>query len=236
MLFIGAGEMIELCLDHFTAQHPRHITIANRTLERAHVLAHRVNANSVTLNELPEVLARHDIIISCTASPLPILGKGMVERAIKIRKHRPMFMVDLAVPRDIEPEVAQLNDVFLYAVDDLAEVVQQGMDSRQAAATQAESIIETRVHHFMEWVHARETVPTIRALRDHAERQRRQELERALKQLARGDDPEKVMDYLSHALTNKLMHGPTHALNNAEQHERETLEAWLRRLYHLRQE
>jgi glutamyl-tRNA reductase len=160
----------------------------------------------------------------------------MVERAIKIRKHRPMFMVDLAVPRDIEPEVAQLNDVFLYAVDDLAEVVQQGMDSRQAAATQAESIIETRVHNFMEWVHARDTVPTIRALRDHAERQRRQELERALKQLARGDDPEKVMDYLSHALTNKLMHGPTHALNNAEQHERETLEAWLRRLYHLRQE
>lgn len=236
VLFIGAGEMIELCLDHFNAQHPRHITIANRTLERAHVLARRVNANSITLNELPEVLARHDIVISCTASPLPILGKGMVERAIKTRKHRPMFMVDLAVPRDIEPEVAQLNDVFLYAVDDLAEVVQQGMDSRQAAATQAESIIETRVHHFMAWVHARDTVPTIRALRDHAERQRRQELERALKQLARGDDPEKVMDYLSHALTNKLMHGPTHALSNADQDERESLEIWLRRLYHLRQE
>ena len=236
VLFIGAGEMIELCLDHFNAQHPRHITIANRTLERAHVLARRVNANSVTLNELPEILARHDIVISCTASPLPILGKGMVERAIKARKHRPMFMVDLAVPRDIEPEVAQLNDVFLYAVDDLAEVVQQGVDSRQAAATQAESIIETRVHNFMEWVHARETVPTIRALRDHAERQRRQELERALKQLARGGDPEKVLDYLSHALTNKLMHGPTQALSNAGQDERESLEAWLRRLYHLHQE
>lgn len=236
VLFIGAGEMIELCLDHFAAQHPRHITIANRTLERAHILARRVNANSVTLNELPEVLARHDIVVSSTASPLPILGKGMVERAIKTRKHRPMFMVDLAVPRDIEPEVGQLRDVFLYAVDDLAEVVQQGMDSRQAAASQAESIIETRVQHFMEWIQARETVPTIRALRDHAERQRRQEMERALKHLARGDDPEKVMDYLSHALTNKLMHGPTQALSNAEQSEREELESWLRRLYRLHQE
>ncbi len=236
VLFIGAGEMIELCLDHFSAQHPKSITIANRTLERAHVLARRVNANAVTLNELPEVLARHDILISCTASPLPILGKGMVERAIKSRKHRPMFMVDLAVPRDIEPEVGELSDVFLYAVDDLADVVKQGMDSRQAAANQAESIIETRVQNFMEWMQSRDTVPTIRALRDHAERQRRQELERALKQLARGDDPEKVMDYLSHALTNKLMHGPTHALNNVEQDERESLESLLRRLYHIHQE
>ena len=190
----------------------------------------------MTLNELPEVLARHDIVVSCTASPLPILGKGMVERAIKSRKHRPMFMVDLAVPRDIEPEVGELDDVFLYAVDDLAEVVKQGMDSRQAAASQAEHIIETRVQNFMEWLHAREIVPTIRALRDHAERQRRHELERALKHLARGDDPEKVMDYLSHALTNKLMHGPTHALSNADQNERESLEAWLRRLYQLHQE
>ena len=236
VLFIGAGEMIELCLDHFAAQHPKHITIANRTLERAHVLARRVNANSVTLNELPEVLARHDIVVSCTASPLPILGKGMVERAIKARKHRPMFMVDLAVPRDIEPEVSELSDVFLYDVDDLAEIVKQGVDSRQVAALQAETIIETRVHNFMEWMHSRETVPTIRALRDHAERQRRLELERAMKQLARGDDPEKVMDYLSHALTNKLMHGPTHALSNATQDERESLETWLRRLYHLPKE
>jgi len=236
VLFIGAGEMIELCLDHFAAQHPRHITIANRTLERAHVLARRVQANSVTLNELPEVLARHDIVISCTASPLPILGKGMVERAIKARKHRPIFMVDLAVPRDIEPEVSELRDVFLYDMDDLAEIVKQGVDSRQVAALQAETIIETRVQNFMEWMHSRETVPTIRALRDHAERQRRLELERAMKQLARGDDPEKVMDHLSHALTNKLMHGPTHALSNATQDERESLETWLRRLYHLHQE
>ena len=236
VLFIGAGEMIELCLDHFAAQHPKHITIANRTLERAHVLARRVNANSVTLNELPEVLARHDIVVSCTASPLPILGKGMVERAIKARKHRPMFMVDLAVPRDIEPEVSELSDVFLYDVDDLAEIVKQGVGSRQVAALQAETIIETRVQNFMEWMHSRETVPTIRALRDHAERQRRLELERAMKQLARGDDPEKVMDYLSHALTNKLMHGPTHALSNATQDERESLETWLRRLYHLPKE
>ena len=145
-------------------------------------------------------------------------------------------MVDLAVPRDIEPEVSALSDVFLYAVDDLAEIVKQGMDSRQAAAHQAENIIETRVQNFMDWLHSRETVPTIRALRDPAERQRRQELERALKQLARGDAPETVLDYLSHALTNKLMHGPTQALSSAAQDEREALEIWLRRLYHLHQE
>src|SRR5574340_707643 len=131
VLFIGAGEMIELAASHFAAQHPRHITVANRTLERASTLAHRFHGTAVTLNALPDILATHDIIITSTASPLPILGKGMVERAIKARKHRPMFMVDLAVPRDIEAEVAELDDVFLYTVDDLAQVVQDGVANRQ---------------------------------------------------------------------------------------------------------
>jgi glutamyl-tRNA reductase len=233
ILFVGAGEMIELCLDHFCAQHPRQITIANRTVERAQTLARRCGGQSITLNDLPEALHHFDIIVSSTASPLPILGKGMVERAIKARRHRPMFMVDLAVPRDIEPEVVDLPDVFLYAVDDLAHIVQEGMDSRQAAAQQAEAIIETRVRSFMDWMSSREIVPTIRALRDHAERFRRQELERAIRQLARGDDPELVLDYLSKALTNKLMHAPTDALHHITKDEREALELWLRRLYHL---
>jgi len=236
VLFIGAGEMIELCVDHFAAQHPRKITIANRTVERAQTLARRCNASTITLNDLSETLHHYDIIVSSTASPLPILGKGMVERAIKLRKHRPMFMVDLAVPRDIEPEVGELSDVFLYAVDDLAHIVQEGIGNRQAAAQQAEAIIETRVQSFMDWMSSREIVPTIRALRDHAERFRRQELERAVKQLARGDDPAVVLDHLSKALTNKLMHGPTDALHHVEADERDELENWLRRLYRLHHE
>jgi glutamyl-tRNA reductase len=141
VLFIGAGEMIELCASHFAARNPKRITVANRTSERAQALAHRFNGQAITLNELPEQLALHDIVVTCTASTLPILGKGMLERAIKARKHRPIFMVDLAVPRDVEPEVVELDDVFLYSVDDLAEIVKEGLDSRQGAVAQALAVI-----------------------------------------------------------------------------------------------
>lgn len=236
VLFIGAGEMIELCLTHFAAQRPRRIAIANRTVERAQALARKVDAATLTLPELSEALHHYDIVVSSTASPLPILGKGLVERAIRARKHRPMFMVDLAVPRDIEPEVGELPDVFLYTVDDLAHVVREGVDNRQAAAAQAEAIIETQVKSFMDWMAVRELVPTLRALRDLGERYRRQEIERAARKLARGEDPLKVMEYLSRALTNKLLHGPTHALHHIAAHERDDLEAWLKRLYHLHHE
>src|SRR5574340_622857 len=236
VLFIGAGEMIELAASHFAAQHPRHITVANRTLERASTLAHRFHGSAVTLNELPDILATHDIIITSTASPLPILGKGMVERAIKARKHRPMFMVDLAVPRDIEAEVAELDDVFLYTVDDLAQVVQDGVANRQVAAAEAEAIIESRVENFMHWMETREMVPTIRALRDHAERHRRLELDHARRRLAKGEEPQQVLEIFSRALTNKFLHLPNHALNHASGAEREQLEAMLRRLYKIRQE
>ncbi|MBI2312958.1 MAG: glutamyl-tRNA reductase [Betaproteobacteria bacterium] len=233
VLFVGAGEMIELCAMHFFAQKPRHITVANRTLERASHLADRVNGQAITLNELPDHLPLHDILITSTASPLPILGKGLVERAIKARKHRPMFMVDLAVPRDIEPEVAELDDVFLYAVDDLAAIVREGIDARQGAVAQAEAIIETSVNHFMHWLESREIVPTIRALRDHAERFRRHELERAERLLARGEDPQKVLESLSHGLTNKFLHLPSHALNSASAAERDELLEFINRLYQL---
>src|SRR5512146_3240255 len=163
ILFIGAGEMIELCASHFAARHPKRITVANRTSERAQVLAHRFNAQAISLNELPEQLALNDIVVTCTASTLPILGKGMVERAIKTRKHRPIFMVDLAVPRDVEAEVAELDDVFLYSVDDLAEIVREGLDSRQGAVAQAEAIIDSNVVNFMHWLESRQVVPAIRA-------------------------------------------------------------------------
>ena len=234
VLFIGAGEMIELTAEYFAAQKPLGITVANRTLDRAMHLAQRFNGNGIVLPELPEHLAAHDIVITCTASPLPLIGLGMVERAIKARKHRPMFMLDLAVPRDIETEVSELDDVFLYTVDDLAEIVQEGMGSRQLAAAEAETIIDMRVDSFMHWLQSREAVPTIRALRDHGERLRRQELEKARKLLARGDDPAQILEAMSAALTNKLLHAPSHALNSASGAEREELEKLLQQLYQIR--
>jgi len=236
VLFIGAGEMIELCATHLAAQKPRHITVANRTIERAHQLSSRFNGSAITLNDLPDHLAEADIIITSTASPLPILGKGMVERAIKARKHKPMFMVDLAVPRDIEAEVGELDDVFLYTVDDLAHVVQDGLGSRQAAVEQAEAIIDTSVEGFLHWMETRELVPTIRGLRDHVERFRRHEIERAQKLLAKGDDPQVVIEALSRALTNKFLHIPSHALNHAPSEERDELVALLSRLYQIHHE
>ncbi len=236
VLFIGAGEMIELCASHFATRHPKHITVANRTLERAHILAARLGGSAITLNELPEHLASQDIIVTSTASPLPILGKGLVERVIKQRKHRPMFMVDLAVPRDIEAEVGELDDVFLYTVDDLAQVIEAGIGNRQLAAEEAEAIIQIQVEDFLHWIETRSVVPTIRGLRDHCERMRRHELERAQRLLAHGEDPREVLEQMSRALANKLLHGPSHALNHASGEDRVQLEALLHRLYNIHTE
>jgi glutamyl-tRNA reductase len=234
VLFIGAGEMIELCATHFAAQGPARITVANRTLERAQALAHRFNARAIELRELAGQLHEYDIVVSCTASSLPILGKGLVERALKARRRLPMFMVDLAVPRDIEQEVGELDDVFLYTVDDLQGIVQGNLDARRSAVQQAEVIIDSQVGQFMHWVQLRQSVPLIRALRDQAEDARRHEMERALKQLARGDDPKQVLEALSQGLTNKLMHAPTQALNEASGEERRALAATLARLFRIR--
>lgn len=233
VLFIGAGEMIELNAVHFAARNPKHITVANRTLDRAEALARRINGHAITLNELPDQLAQHDIIVTCTASTLPILGKGMVERALKQRKHRPLFIVDLAVPRDVEAEVAELNDVFLYSVDDLSEVVRDGLDARQGAVKEAEVIIDSGVSEFLHWMASREVVPTIRILRDHAERQRRHEMEKSLRALAKGESPERVLEALSMALTNKFLHAPTQTLKQAQDEERVALLDAVHRIYHL---
>ena len=234
VLFIGAGEMIDLCATHFAAQAPARITVANRTLERAQQLAHRFNGRAIELRELAAHLHEHDIVVSCTASSLPILGKGLVERARKARRRMPIFMVDLAVPRDIEQEVSELDDVFLYTVDDLQQIVQGNMDARRAAVEQAEAIIDTQVGQFMHWMQVRESVPLIRALRDQAEEARRHEVERAMRLLARGDDPKQVLESLSQGLTNKLMHAPTQALNEASGDEREGLAAALSRIFRIR--
>jgi glutamyl-tRNA reductase len=234
VLFIGAGEMIELCADHFAAQKPKSMTVANRTLERGTELAEKIGGQAILLNDLPSRLADFDIVITSTASQLPIVGLGMVERAIKARRHRPIFMVDLAVPRDIEPEVAQLDDVFLYTVDDLAQVVSDGMENRQAAALDAETIVTARVETFMQWLAKRDAVPTIKALRDQAESTRQTELEKALKLIQKGESPEKALEALSNALTNKFLHAPSHALNQAHGDEHAKLENILKQLYQIK--
>lgn len=233
VLFIGAGEMIELCATYFAAQQPKSITVANRTLQRAEALADRFSGKAITLAELPQQLAFHDIVVTSTGSTLPILGKGMVERTLKQRKRQPIFMVDLAVPRDIEAEVAELEDVYLYTVDDLACVVQEGRDRRQHAVEEAETIINGKVVEFMSWLDSREVVPVIRALRDRADRLRRHELEKALKLLERGEDPHKALEALATGLTNKFTHLPTHALNQALPDERDSLIDTVSRIYQI---
>ena len=227
VLFFGAGEMIQLCATHFAAARPKRMVVANRTLERAEVLASQFSAGTLRLADLPDRIADFDVIVSCTASSLPILGLGMVERATRLRRHRPMVMVDLAVPRDIETEVGRLADVYLYSVDDLGRMVQSGADARRAAVVQAEAIIETRVQNFMHWLHNREIVPAIMQFQSAAEKVQQAELDRARRLLARGVDPEQVLEHLAHALTNKYLHGPLSALNHSQAAERQQLLALL---------
>lgn len=231
VLFIGAGEMIELCATHFAAQQPASIVVANRTIERAETLATKFTATTMRLGDLPERLAEFDVVVSCTASSLPILGLGMVERATRQRRRKPMVMVDLAVPRDIEPEVARLDDVYLYSVDDLGVVVQSGTQARLAAVVEAEAIIDARVDNFMHWMQVRANVPVIRDLQATAQAVQAQELERARKMLARGDSPEKVLEQLANGLTQKYLHGTLAALNQSEETDRQQLLSWLPRLF-----
>jgi glutamyl-tRNA reductase len=233
VLLIGAGDTIELTARHLKEQKVRHMIVANRTVERALLLASQCGAEAISLAEMPARLAEADIVISSTASQLPILGKGAVESALKARRHRPVFMMDIAVPRDIEAEVGELNDVYLYTIDDLKEVVQENVASRAAAAREAEKIIDARVVDFMHWVRSLDAVPTIRALRETADALREAELKRARRRLARGEDPAKVIEQLARALTNKFTHSPTSALQRADRDGNENLLEAARRLFNL---
>ena len=221
VLFVGAGEMIELCATHFAAKNPKSMSIANRTLERGEKLASRFGAEVMHLAELPDRLHEFDAVISCTASTLPIIGLGAVERALKRRKHRPMFMVDLAVPRDIELEVKRLEDVYLYTVDDLASVVQTAQANRQAAVAQAEAIVDAGVQSFMHWVDQRGSVPLIQQLNAQADEWRAMEISRARKLLAKGEDVDAVLEALSKGLTQKMLHGAMAELRAGDSQARE---------------
>jgi glutamyl-tRNA reductase len=240
ILFVGAGEMVELAATHFAAKNPKAIVIANRTIERGEALAARfagLGSTQVTtmhLSELPSRLHEFDAVISCTASTLPIIGLGAVERAVKARKHRPIFMVDLAVPRDIEPEVKDLQDVYLYTVDDLASVVQTAQASRQAAVAQAEAIVDAGVVDFMHWMGQRAaggSVPFIQQLNAQADEWRALEIARAKKLLAKGENIDAVLEALSRGLTQKMLHGTYSQLNAADEAQRTSAQAAASRLF-----
>ena len=231
VLFVGAGEMIELVATHFSAKTPRAMAVANRTLERGEKLAGRFGAEALRLSDLPQRLAEFDVVVSCTASSLPIIGLGAVERALKARRRRPMFMVDLAVPRDIEPEVSRLRDVYLYTVDDLSTLVQSAGEKRQAAVEQAEAIIEHGVQGFVHWLDQRGTVPLIQALNAQAEDWRAVEIARARKLLAKGEDVDAVLEALSRGLTQKMLHGTLAELRTSEGEQRHRLADTVTRLF-----
>ncbi|MFT4887282.1 MAG: glutamyl-tRNA reductase [Pseudohongiellaceae bacterium] len=215
VLLIGAGRTIELVAKHLADKGVTNMTVANRTLDNALELAAKFAAKGVLLSDIPEQLVRADVVVSSTNSQLPLLGKGAVERALKQRRHKPMLLVDLAVPRDIEQEVGELADAYLYSIDDISEVIEDGVKSREEAADQAKSIIERGVEEYRKQVKSLDAVSTLRAFRDKAASIREQELQKALKSLEKGDSPESVLNSLARGITNKLIHSPSVVMKKA---------------------
>lgn len=215
VLLIGAGETIELVAKHLYEQNVKSLTVANRTLARAQKIAEPLNASVLTLAQIPQHLKDADIVISSTASQLPILGKGLVQSALKERKHKPMFFVDLAVPRDVEAEVGELDDAYLYTVDDLQQIVEKNLANRQDAAALADDMVEQQVQQFMRWQQSQTSIDVLKGFRDQSAMQRDSLVSKALNQLADGKDAEQVVIELANKLTNSLIHAPTKALKNA---------------------
>ena len=232
-LLIGAGETVELVARHLSQQGVRRMIIANRSIDRARVLAGEIGCEAITLAEIPERLHEADILVSSTASTLPILGKGAVEAAVRKRRHKPMFILDLAVPRDVEAAVAEVPDVYLYTVDDLAQVVEQNRSTRQEAAREAENIIDLQVVRFMRWMRSLETEPLIRSFRKQVDGIREQELEKARQRIARGADPQQAMEQLARDLTNKFAHHPSQQLKSADANGNPGLVSAARKLFGL---
>ncbi len=232
-LLIGAGETIELVARHLKQNEIKHIIIANRSIERAETLANDIGCEAIALSEIPNRLSEADILVSSTASTLPILGKGAVENALKIRRHRPMFILDLAVPRDVEKEVAQLRDVYMYTVDDLQSIVEENLGARREAAKEAEKIIDLQTVRFMRWMRSLDSVPTIRALRDNLESTRQIELDKALRRINNGASAEEALEQMSRSLTNKFTHSPSQSLKQADIEGNSTLITSARKLFGL---
>ena len=234
-LLIGAGETIELVARHLQQNSIGKMMIANRTVERSETLAMQYSAQALSLAEIPDHLPQADIVISSTASQLPILGKGALESALRARKHRPMFLVDLAVPRDIEAEVNELDDIYLYTVDDLKDVVKENLNNRKQAAIQAEQIIEVQVHEFMQWMNSLDAVTTIRAVREHTLNLKEQALLDAQIRIRNGADPDRVLTEFAHNLTNKFIHTPSQQLREAGAKGRKELLSAVHELFDLKE-
>lgn len=223
VLLVGAGETMELACRHLYGQGVRKIIVANRTVARAEELAKEFNAQAISLHELPTRLADADMVFSSTGSTLPILGKGAIESALKARKNKPVFIIDLAIPRDVEPQVADLKNTFLYTIDDLLQVVNENVASRQHAAIEAEKIVEDQTLQFMHWYNNLRSIPTIRQMRQHTTSLAGAELRSALRRLEAGDAPAEVLQLFAHALSQKFMHLPTETLR--QKHDEELLNA-----------
>jgi len=232
-LLIGAGEMIELVARHLKQNRVRHIIIANRSIKRAQTLVREVGSEAISLAQIPARLPEADIVVTSTASTLPILGKGAIEAALKKRKHAPMFILDLAVPRDVEAEVARLKDAYLYTVDDLRSIVDENRMMRLQASSMAENIIDFQVVKFMRWMRSLDSVPAIVSFRQGLDDLRRAELERALKRLENGTAPARVVEQLARDLTNKIAHHPSQVINQADVDEDASVIAAARKLFNL---
>ena len=235
IIFIGAGEMTELIAKYFNSHQPKKITIANRSISRGKNLAKKIDAGTCLLGEINDQIHVYDIVISSTGSQLPVIGLGMIERAIKIRKHKPMLLIDLAIPRDIEPETSKLNDIFLYTLDELAQIAQEGVDKRVYATKDAQIIIEKKVNNFYKNNNKKKASPTIVSLRNQFEESRLKEINKAKKQLKNGKSIDDILESLSNNLSNKFLHHPTTAINDSAANETKEISELLKKIYNLKE-
>jgi len=235
IIFVGAGEMTELISKYFNSHQPKKITIANRSILRGKNLAKKIGAETCLLGEINDQIHEYDVVISCTGSQLPVIGLGMIERAIKIRKHKPMLLIDLAIPRDIESETSKLNDIFLYTLDELAQIAQEGIDNRAGAVKEAEVIIEKKVNNFYKKNNKKKASPTIVTLRNQFEENRLKEIDKAKKQLKNGKSIDEILESLSNNLSNKFLHHPTKALNDSAANETKEISELLKKIYNLKE-
>jgi glutamyl-tRNA reductase len=231
ILFVGAGDMAELCAKYFTDQNPRQLTIANRSIEKGKMLAEKINCQSILLGDVHQHISNYDIVICSTSSQLPIIGMGMIQNALQARKHKPMLLVDLAIPRDVEIEIGTLDDIFLYTFDDLAKLAQEGVKNRESEIIKATKIIEEKVQIYREKIEQKTIIPTINLLRNHFERIRKEELLKAEKEINKGASIDEVMDKLSKTLSKKYLHHPTKVFNEFSNQKLEKALAILKKIY-----
>ncbi|OUV99587.1 MAG: glutamyl-tRNA reductase [Betaproteobacteria bacterium TMED156] len=233
ILFIGAGDMIQLCLPHYIEQNPIEIVIANRNIENSRPLAKSYGGSTVSLGKLHSILHQFDVIISCTASTLPIVGLGMVQSALKKRRNRPFVLIDLAIPRDIEPEIQMLDNVFIYSLDDIGKLVHRNLENRHSAIAKAEEIIEANVLTFEKWKAGREQIPLIKQLAKHSEVIQENEVSSALKKLTKNDTIENVLKSLARGISQKYLHGAYHLLQSETESSNEEVAKWVKKIYRL---